>query len=516
MIIVLSLAIGSFTQQAVKAVPCTLQASNSAVSLPVAYGDPHSVGSHLQKGAYYVNSTAKARAFNALAGAAGERSDLVYGCSTGNCTFPEVAPGVNLYTAGMCGKCVETTPLITEELDPERISVSGYSLSHLFLPTRQKVGPVGDELRTIVTVGTYRNESLSWVGSRIPGLSDNEYPWNVSITSLHILALTNVGCVDTNYTLTGGLLGCDFPRKGNNTSKADWNAVSATCALYPCVQGLHAEVNNNRLIESVVTEAPLESLVGYEDDGMFKYKCLENSTRYNNHDLNFETRPTSTDPRPSECYSRVSTALVRSINDTTDWFGSMVQGNCYLPMRSTYSHADRGSRRLSECYVPPGNNTIDAWWLGGMYGDGKATFDTIAARWKEVAVALTDSWRQATINDYGLNVNTTINGTVWETTICTQFNWPWLLFPAILMVLSVVSLALMMVSRDSSGNPMPVWKSSILPLLYTQPASLSLEPKGYRVNELESSAKEEKLALRQDEELRWRLICATDTKTDSP
>ena len=156
------------------------------------------------------------------------------------------------------------------------------------------------------------------------------------------------------------------------------------------------------------------------------------------------------------------TALVETINKT-DWFSGMLDGDCYLPMRKWVTHADRGSRRLSVCRVYPGNGSVDAWWLGGLYNDGEATFDTIAARWDDVAVALTDSWRIATLNDYGLAVKITVNGTVWETTICTQFNWPWLSFPAALVVLSVISLVLTIIPGT---NQPPAWKSSILPFLH--------------------------------------------------
>jgi len=56
-----------------------------------------------------------------------------------------------------------------------------------------------------------------------------------------------------------------------------------------------------------------------------------------------------------------------------------------------------------------------------------------------------------------------------QTRVCTQVAWAWLIFPAVLLLLTMVLLGVIgiktLVGRDKS----PVWKNSILPLLFSGP-----------------------------------------------
>jgi hypothetical protein len=47
-----------------------------------------------------------------------------------------------------------------------------------------------------------------------------------------------------------------------------------------------------------------------------------------------------------------------------------------------------------------------------------------------LALAITDSVRTQPYGAYW------VPGTIWESIICTKFKWPWICFPAALMVLS--------------------------------------------------------------------------------
>lgn len=56
-------------------------------------------------------------------------------------------------------------------------------------------------------------------------------------------------------------------------------------------------------------------------------------------------------------------------------------------------------------------------------------------------------------------------GDVIETAVCTVFRWEWLLLPVILVAITVLLLGCM-VAQSLSQRSQPVWKTSILPLLF--------------------------------------------------
>jgi hypothetical protein len=63
-----------------------------------------------------------------------------------------------------------------------------------------------------------------------------------------------------------------------------------------------------------------------------------------------------------------------------------------------------------------------------------------------------------------------VNGTVIQTTTCVAFSWMWMLFPALLIILTAICLIITMV-QPIYGAQKPLWKSSILPLLYASPGT---------------------------------------------
>jgi hypothetical protein len=57
-----------------------------------------------------------------------------------------------------------------------------------------------------------------------------------------------------------------------------------------------------------------------------------------------------------------------------------------------------------------------------------------------------------------------VPGTVWESTLCTEFSWPWLCFLAALVVLTILALGCIISATGHQKDRPPLWKSSILPL----------------------------------------------------
>lgn len=78
----------------------------------------------------------------------------------------------------------------------------------------------------------------------------------------------------------------------------------------------------------------------------------------------------------------------------------------------------------------------DLWWLENFSHGGYASFDNISNVVQDLALAMTDSARDPLQGkvEYA-------RGTAWGTVVCTEFDWPWLCFPAALVLLTAISLA---------------------------------------------------------------------------
>jgi hypothetical protein len=72
----------------------------------------------------------------------------------------------------------------------------------------------------------------------------------------------------------------------------------------------------------------------------------------------------------------------------------------------------------------------------------------------------------ASLTQQALLANTSVEetGTVWTTDTYVAVDWPWLIYPAALVLSSIVLLMLTAIHSHRCG--LRTWKSSILPLLY--------------------------------------------------
>jgi hypothetical protein len=240
---------------------------------------------------------------------------------------------------------------------------------------------------------------------------------------------------------------------------------------------------------------------------MTKAPCFIDGVRYDKS--NFSRVPPLGAMNGSErikqkCFYDIPYYISRSIMQGT-WLSELMSGNCSMATNHGDDQEARGFALCQENY-----STVGKWWLSGLYNNGNATFDTISATMNDIATAFTDSMRLASIADDGLTENNTVNGTVWQASVYTEFNWRWLLFPLALIAFSVVSLVLMVLSTAFSKDQIPVWKSSILPFLYlgkSEMHTISLE-------EMEKAARKDKVALQRNETGGWQLVAGHERKDD--
>lgn len=116
-----------------------------------------------------------------------------------------------------------------------------------------------------------------------------------------------------------------------------------------------------------------------------------------------------------------------------------------------------------------GNN----WWLSSLWNEGNISIQSISSTMDSMATSFTNHVRTIKFDSASNSSKpgqedapSFVLGTVYETTVCTRFDWKWLLFPIVLVFATLVLLAFTVVSSYYDSQQLPIWKSSLLPLLF--------------------------------------------------
>ncbi|CAI6264376.1 unnamed protein product [Periconia digitata] len=251
--ILLSLAIGAFTQQAIKSVPCKRAVQGINATIPVArYAHPFMNQSEISWTKYRLDAATRSRIMNGFSDPNSIRPKFLENCPTGDCSF-ESLNNITHVTSGFCSRCVETTNMLVKEdlpadRDPE-------------LFPQESSNP----REYIVRLPNRRPLVLSWIPEhfvsqgmsvnieevyRIPKPEPSDLlPSNATVT-MNIVAVTRSPC-SPGYKCSGL-----WPDPGD-VGNGEWkklNVVSASCGLYPCAQHLKAETRNGEFVETIIHE----------------------------------------------------------------------------------------------------------------------------------------------------------------------------------------------------------------------------------------------------------------------
>lgn len=344
----LSLAIGPFTQQAIKNVPCekdvpidipeTSSSSRPSAQIPVAHQVLGISATRYGAGLFSMSADVKGAIVNGLSDPNGNLSAVSASCGSGNCTFPEYS------SAGVCSKCADVTSLITEVLFNQTNSGSPVLYSNLTLPNGLSIGgSPSDQPSQWLNISTDR--SLGWAqisdSAMLAGLS-------ASIYNFTLLQITDANCsITINSTNQFGTVyyNYDCPQHGKTFSPGwkNYGFLATSCALYPCAKTYHSKVTNGILDEQVSAETPLvkdtskaasalPDQVGFNSpcvvDG--RYYDLANISKVPSQHRSFNTTGISGKNMtvPSECYYSVSGVWSRAL---TLFLGTTLAGFCVLP-----------------------------------------------------------------------------------------------------------------------------------------------------------------------------------------
>jgi hypothetical protein len=490
-VIILSPAIAPFSQQAVRTVPCPREVQGSA-SLPISHYVPGGGAFYsLWAGNIEAANDMKAAMINGLVNATGKDTDVEATCASGNCTFTETSQGVTHASVGMCSTCLDTTEFIKLNVSARK----GYSVINYTLPNNQWFQPVGGGYLMSSTTG-----DVDWALGGVD--SDFAQLTKASITDLTILTYSQSAC--KNISIAGA--DCPEDRFTKDLPKAYRiaNPVAITCALYPCLKQYHAQVKEAKLEEKIVSELPLTPIeISYSSDRGSKAKnlnrttvhspCLVNGEEYNFDNFSQKTEPTKKSSPveidgknytvPNQCiYSMgftYSQALSSFMEDT------LFEGVC-MPTSFVGSPADCGNK----------------WWLRPLHN---ASYEDLDETLDKFTTAITNNFRKQASLGSGMAEKDKVTGTVNETSICTVFDWRWVLLPAGLMVVTV-ALLVHVVVQSYTNTTLPIWKTSLLPLLFYGPNVTNDLTRETDLDELQRGAGKIKVEFQNDDGIRLRKI----------
>ncbi|EUC47687.1 hypothetical protein COCMIDRAFT_34755 [Bipolaris oryzae ATCC 44560] len=300
---------------------------------------------------------------------------------------------------------------------------------------------------------------------------------NSSILNVSIVTFTNHGCES---------LGREDDPKFQRCPGADanWtlpvmnflNAVAATCSFYPCVRDYAGTVRNTTFTETVIKETPIKPARITKESRTYDFKDLHSPWIIDNQIYtrnNISSVPIQGNNFSSYFLNSISTTFPTACIYGIDgdyalslgrFMQSVMSGNC-----STVAHF------VPEFYKNDYKALVcNPWQLEALVNKGRANFDTINRNMQSVATAVTSEMRRkGSYYDpevtYGPRFHsappTFVTGTVLRTTTCTKFDWAWLSFPLALMILTTLLLCITCGKMVFDKSGVPVWKSSILPLL---------------------------------------------------
>jgi hypothetical protein len=107
----------------------------------------------------------------------------------------------------------------------------------------------------------------------------------------------------------------------------------------------------------------------------------------------------------------------------------------------------------------------NTWWMDPLYNQRNASLESVSQIMDRMAKSVTDQLR-LTGTDWN-GQRTFASGAAYRTDICNHFIWQWMFFPLLLLLSVAIFLAVAIIDiRGTPGRSTPVWKSSILPVLF--------------------------------------------------
>jgi hypothetical protein len=369
-------------------------------------------------------------------------------CYTGNCTFPSSSGTTDSYqTIGFSSVCID----ITNEFQALPNDIEWY-IPSLGNETSRINWAAGNSTHTLVTGDQYQRRYYS-EGQYDPDIFGHYWLPEQSVTPLlQFVALT----VAKNST--GGSKG--------------WNPVGAECKVWPAVHSIKAQVDLGELHEIITSETPLQYY-------RFRYysSWLHVSSRVLRKGSWHECTPSNaqTMEQPVPVHNNTVWDLDEERPQNMQWYAEdcvwTIDHETDVALRQELNnlYSDRVIRlegSLGGGDIVRDVSTGDVW-IKQIFRNGTASASTISEQVGQMASSMTAYNRKNRIDPSSNNVRPESQQFAYGDTIkvetCVQVRWPWISFPAGLVVLASLFLALTIWSTKqipSTTSGRKAWKTS--------------------------------------------------------
>lgn len=477
-VLVLSVAIGPFTQQTIRAVACEVISPDDLASVPVAeylpyqtdvswsiYGDPF-YGSKV-----VISPQMSIAALRGIVGSPDQVNAIPVSCPTGNCDFPGLDQGSVSYSSlAICSSCVDISEHIFEtyqgsnddfipgywsynvsDTDPSYLGIQDTTLTTGFYCTGcgNKVLNIqaleqddgANDLGTLQSHSTYiTSMSFTWAGCAKPIEFSDQHDW-----------LNKMHC--SSYWRFPGL-----------QNKAD--LVAANSSLDLCVRKYESKVRSGELQEKTISInkdvfiANTPPLADGCSQMIIKSPCFMDGQRYDITNLsqvaphpgrNFTALVVNNQSLevPLDCVFSVKCIFIEGISA---YMRDLFNGYCVLNKWSVMN-----PREWIAC--------DERWWYKSLFNQGNASLESVSAAFENIALEITARMRTTGMNAYGTEPGRAV-GIVTRSAVCIEVYWPWLTLHIFLVALTGIVFALVLYDSRRQGMQ-PIWKhSSLVPFFH--------------------------------------------------
>ena len=379
-----------------------------------------------------------------VAGITGNVQPTNYSCSSSDCIYPK------FITLGFCSKCVDISDQVI--LLHGNKSLAGpfrYAQDVTYiLPQQDNDVMAGTGNLTMKVqfvkegnwITTSTNLELRWTALRYNGNGSSTH--GTSIASVDTLRLSRL------YAL--------------NTTLASIRPQALSCSFTMCEQS-HDETIYAAGLHDPVTSSRDLFVLGLEQ--------LKDAGAM------LPAWPAGQPKPPQEA---LDISQIAETNDTY-WINSGYLEYPFVPMLITYL-TDPSYYEMSYMAREGNRQTPKQFGEAGNY-------DYVSLMMDDIALSITNKMRT-------LSTTTMVRGTAREPATFVRANWYWLIFPAVLVVLSILFLVMTIIFSTETDSVL--WKTSILPFLYHNLQTKQQRPTGGTVRDMERAARKCIVVLQND------------------
>lgn len=503
-VVVVSLAIGPVTQQSIQPYYCAQLAPERLATITVANELDGELFYYQERpSSWKLHVRLEAAIQDAVVNPTQSSNvDDLFECPSGNCTFHAYSdhPGqpdeerVSHASLGMCSRCEEISSLVKVRVDRNAETDLHQAILSMGVPSRDNESDrieisSGTSSQSARYLESKITEDFWWAEKALPKDFLNTARW--SAANLTMLAFSQQNCHnETDGSMSCPLVGGREKAKGPVAWGQPTGYIAAACILYPCLKYYSGTVSLGSFSERVVRSTPLRvqipkvlqdssaKLAANEvPQGLagVQYPCFVNGTLYTSTNMTSESEKPPEDGRRGVFIHREGWEN-QSLHEAIGYRIVTAPHECVVSLRHQFVYSLR--RSLSEtfnaycrpqgfqtnfvsCYTATEASSLP---MISILRPRSTNIQTISESMDSMAMRLTTEFRRAGLNAYG-NSSAIVQGQVWENRSCLKVAWEWLVLPAVLLSMCIVSIVWLIIGDLLCRSHVVAWKGSILPFL---------------------------------------------------